>query len=37
MIKKIFLTFVLCTILLSCGQKSDPKFDGNDTPTSKVT
>ena len=30
MIKKIILIFIFCTLLLSCGKKSDPKYEAND-------
>ena len=26
MIKKIILLFIFCTLLLSCGKKSDPEY-----------
>ena len=26
MIKKIFLTLILCSIMISCGKKGDPEY-----------
>ena len=26
MIKKIFLTFILCCLMISCGKKGDPEY-----------
>ena len=30
MIKKLILISIFCTLLLSCGKKGDPKYDGNE-------
>ena len=30
MIKKIFLTLILCCIMISCGKKGDPEFKNPD-------
>ena len=30
MIKKIFLTLILCSILISCGKKEDPEYKDPD-------
>lgn len=30
MIKKIFLTLILCCIMISCGKKGDPEYKNPD-------
>ena len=30
MIKKILLTLILCCIMISCGKKEAPKYEGNE-------
>ena len=33
MIKKIFLTFILCCLMISCGKKGDPVYKQSKTKT----
>ena len=35
MIKKIFLTLVLCCMIISCGKKGDPVYKSSDKKNSK--
>ena len=37
MIKKLILISIFCTLLLTCGKKSEPKYDGNEMVFPKST
>ena len=37
MIKKLILITIFCTLMLSCGKKGDPKFEGNEMAFPKST
>tara|TARA_B100000780_G_scaffold212360_1_gene152076 strand:- start:491 stop:607 length:117 start_codon:yes stop_codon:yes gene_type:complete len=37
MIKKLILVFIFCTLLVSCGRKGDPQYEGNEMVFPKST
>ena len=37
MIKKLILITIFCTLMLSCGKKGEPKFEGNEMAFPKST